>query len=129
MSNSQRSVGLLLTTGAATFAVYVLTHPQGSVDDATNVKEAVHSMAVESAWVPSHLIGLAALALIGTSLWRLLRSGWLEHDRRARAAGWLLLAGTLAAAVELVPHMLVSSETSELAGGGPTPVTDLHLLF
>lgn len=55
--------------------------------------------------------------------------GWLSDLPRARGAAWLLFAGTLGAAVELVPHILVASETTELAAGGSASFTELHLLF
>lgn len=124
-----RSGGRILAAGAATFAVYVLTHPRGDVDAANNVDEAVHTMAVESAWVPSHIIGLAATVLIAAGLWTLLRSDWLSDDQRARRAALLLLGGTVGAAIELVPHIFVAAETEELAAQGSTPLTDLHLIF
>ncbi len=122
--------GWLVTAGAAMFALYVLTHPRGAVERARDVGEAVHSAAVQPAWVPSHLIGLAAVVLIALGLWGLLRAGWLAADARSRRSAWLLLAGAAALAVELVPHTLVAAETGELAAAeGATPLTDLHLLF
>jgi hypothetical protein len=119
----------ILTAGAVTFALYVLLHPRGAVEEAVDLDEAVHSMAVESTWVLSHLVGLAAVAMIGLGVWMLLRSGWLSDQRGARRSAWLLLAGTVAAAVELVPHILVASETTELVAGAPSPLTDAHVLF
>lgn len=129
MAASRTSPAWVLTAGAALFAGYVLTHPRGAVEEANDVEEAVRSMAVEPAWVVSHLIGLAAVVLIGIGAAMLLRRGWLDGDPRARRAGWLLCAGAFAAAVELVPHTVVTAETDALASGGSTPWTDLHLLF
>jgi hypothetical protein len=129
VSRPHSSPAWTLTVGAALFALYVMTHPHGAAREVETVDEAVHSMAVESTWVLSHLIGLAAVLLLGAGVWMLLRSGWLRDLPRARQAAWLLFAGTLGAALELAPHILVASETTELAAGGATPVTDLHLFF
>jgi formate/nitrite transporter FocA (FNT family) len=75
VSKPKSSPGWVLTAGAALFAVYVFTHPRGAARDASTVDEAVHSMAVEGAWVTSHVVGLAAVVLIGTGVWMLLRDG------------------------------------------------------
>lgn len=129
MSISTKTGGRVLTAGAAAFAGYVLTHPRGAVKEASTLDEAIHSMAIEPAWVGSHVIGLGAALLIAAGVGLLLRAGWLSDDRQARRSAWLLLAGAVAAAVELVPHTFVASETAAISAGGSTPLTDLHVLF
>lgn len=119
----------VLTAGAVMFAAYVLVHPRGEVEEAVDVEQAVHSMAVESTWVASHLVGLAAVVMIGIGLSALLRQGWLAAEPRTRRSAWLLVAGSFAAAVELVPHTFVAAETTALAGGSSSPLTDLHVLL
>lgn len=128
MDTTRAMPARLLTAGAATFAAYVITHPHGRSEPET-IEEATSSMAAGGAWVASHLIGLLAVALIAVGVALLLRSGWLGDDRRARRAGWLVVVGAGAAAIELVPHTLVALETDELVAGGSTPFTDLHLLL
>ena len=117
-----------LTAGAVTFAAYVLIHPRGDVEGAADVEQAVHSMAVESTWVGSHLVGLAAVLMIGIGLTALLRGGWLASEPRPRRAAWLVVAGSVAATLELVPHTLVATEATGGAGSS-TLLTDLHVLF
>lgn len=130
MTTSSRSSGLLLAAGAAAFAAYVFSHPRGDdVRGKEDLDAAVHAMAGDAAWVPSHLIGIVATVLIAVAVWRLLRSGWLADQPKARIAGWVLFAGAIAASVELVPHTLAGYEADAFTAGESTPMTDLHVLL
>ncbi|MEO5921432.1 MAG: hypothetical protein ABIQ01_09860 [Pseudolysinimonas sp.] len=116
------AIGLAL--GGLVFGVGGSLHPDAP---ATTVTEALGTMYESPLWTPAHLLALVGVLLIAISLLGLTRgtpviSGAVKVRPFAIAAA----VGAVIAAIELVPHLLSSSEHAALREGDTTPLTDLH---
>ncbi len=121
-STSTRTVAALLGGGGLLVAVGGQLHPIGEGDDLT---AALASMTGDGLWTLSHLFLLAGLSLAVGGL-------AAAYTRRAfgpRLDGPLRLAiwGYSLAALELVPHLLVSHDHDELSAGHLTGFVRVHL--
>ena len=105
------AAGLLLAAGG-------VLHPR--VDKGVTFEAGLVGMFESGAWVAAHALTMAGFAALAVSLAGLVRgSVW----------GRIAVAGAALAAVESVPHLLAASEADALAGGGSTPLTDLHTML
>lgn len=105
------AAGLLLAAGG-------VLHPR--VDTGVTFEAGLAGMFESGAWVAAHALTMAGYAALAVSLAVLVRgSVW----------GRIAVAGAALAAIESVPHLLAASEADALAGGGSTPLTDLHTIL
>lgn len=115
---------VLLAVAGVSMASGGLLHPHGS---GNTVDEALGGMLASPWWNLSHLLVLAGLiiGIVGFVLIR--RSGMLGASLRR----WLTLVilTWCLAAVETVPHLLAGGEHAAHVSGGPTPMTDAHVLL
>lgn len=119
-----RTGAVLLALAGASMAAGGALHPHGSGD---TLDEALGSMLGSPLWNLSHLLVLGGL-LIGVAGFVLLRRSnafgpALRPLLTAVIVTWML------AAVETVPHLLAGGEHEAHAAGGPTPMTDAHVML
>jgi hypothetical protein len=115
-THSRAAVGL--ATAGLLLAVGGVLHPR--VDTAVEFEAGLVGMFESGAWVMAHALTMAGFAVLAASLAVLVRgSVW----------GRIAVAGAALAAVESLPHLLAASEADALAGGGSTPLTDLHTVL
>lgn len=115
---------VLLAVAGASMAAGGILHPHGSGD---TVDEALGGMLASPLWNLSHLLVLAGL-IVGIAGFVLLRR---SHVLGAPLRRWLTLVIVTwsLAAVETVPHLLAGGEHAAHVSGGPTPMTDAHVLL
>jgi hypothetical protein len=109
--------GLLIAGGAAFFVSGPL-HPTGS--DTGDRTEQLHSMLVDSAWYPAHLVALVGFACVAAGLLTLRRNPAIR-DRLGR----LLPTSTavaVVAALGAVIHLFAATQAGEIEHGGTTPL-------
>jgi hypothetical protein len=109
---------VLLIIGGAAFFVSGPLHPTG--DDAGDKTEQLHSMLVDSAWYPAHLVALVGFACVAAGLLALRRDPAVR-DRLGR----LLTVSTavaVVAALGAVVHLFAATQAGEIEHGGMTPL-------
>jgi hypothetical protein len=108
---------LLIAGGAAFFASGPL-HPTGS--DEGDKTEQLHSMLVDSAWYPAHLVALLGFACVAAGLLALRRDPVIR-DHLGRL---LPISATVAVVAVLgaVIHLLAATQAAEIEHGGTTPL-------
>lgn len=113
-----RTGHLLLVAGGVAFFASGPLHPTGS--DEGSRTEQLHSMLVESAWYPAHLVGLLGFACVAAGLLALRR----EPVIRDRLRGLLTTSAAVAvaAAVGAVVHLFAATQAAEIEDGGTTPL-------
>jgi hypothetical protein len=107
---------VLLIIGGAAFFVSGPLHPTG--DDAGDKTEQLHSMLVDSAWYPAHLVALVGFACVAAGLLALRRDPAVR-DRLGR----LLTVSTavaVVAALGAVVHLFAATQAGEIEHGGMT---------
>ena len=115
--------GLLALAGVSMAAGGAL-HPHGSGD---TLDEALTSMLGSPLWNLSHLLVLAGL-LIGVAGFVLLRRSDVFGPSLRPWLTAVIVTWSLGA-VETVPHLLAGGEHEAQAAGGPTPMTDAHVML
>lgn len=108
---------LLITGGVAFFAGGPM-HPTGS--DEGDKTEQLHSMLVDSAWYPAHLVALLGFACVAAGLLALRRDPAIRGH-----LGRLLpisAAVAVAAALGAVVHLFAATQAAEIEDGGTTPL-------
>lgn len=108
---------LLIVGGAAFFAGGPL-HPEGSA--AGDRTEQLHSMLVDPAWYPAHLVALVGFAGVAAGLLMLGRNQEIRNR-----IGRLLPIGTAVAVVAVfgaVIHLFAATQAGEIAHGHTTPL-------
>jgi hypothetical protein len=108
---------LLIAGGAAFFASGPL-HPTGS--DEGDKTEQLHSMLVDSAWYPAHLVALLGFACVAAGLLALRRDPVIRDH-----LGRLLPISAVVAVVAVlgaVIHLLAATQAAEIEHGGTTPL-------
>ena len=108
---------LLIIGGAAFFASGPL-HPTGS--DAGDKTEQLHSMLVDSAWYPAHLVGLLGFACVAAGLLALGRDPVIR-DRLGRLLP-ISAAVAVVAVLGAVIHLFAATQAGEIEHGGTTPL-------
>ena len=107
---------IALAVSGALFAAGGLLHPKG--DPAAQL--------VDPMWTPAHALLLLALVTLAPSLFSVLGSragGW---PPRVRTAALVVCGAAVLGIIEMVPHLLASTEASAVAQGGPAPLNDTH---
>ena len=108
---------LLIAGGAAFFASGPL-HPTGS--DEGDKTEQLHSMLVDSAWYPAHLVALLGFACVAAGLLALRRDPVIRDH-----LGRLLPISAVVAVVAVlgaVIHLFAATQAGEIEHGGTTPL-------
>jgi hypothetical protein len=93
-------------------------HPTGS--DEGDKTEQLHSMLVDSAWYPAHLVALLGFALVVAGLLALGRDPVI----RGHLGRLLPISATVAvvAALGAVVHLFAATQAGEIEDGGTTPL-------
>lgn len=115
---------VLLAAAGASMAAGGMLHPHGSGD---TVDEALGGMLASPLWNLSHLLVLAGL-IIGIAGFVLIRRFEVLAAPLRRWLTVVIITWSLAA-VETVPHLLAGGEHAAHVSGGPTPMTDAHVLL
>lgn len=109
---------LFLIVGGVAFFASGPLHPKGS--DEGDKTEQLHSMLVDSAWYPAHLVGLLGFACVAAGLIALGRNPDLR-DRLGR----LLTVSIVVAVIGVlgsVVHLFAATQAAEIEDGGTTPL-------
>jgi hypothetical protein len=109
---------VLLIIGGAAFFVSGPLHPTG--DDAGDKTEQLHSMLVDSAWYPAHLVALVGFACVAAGLLALRRDPAVR-DRLGRLLP-VSTAVAVVAALGAVVHLFAATQAGEIEHGGMTPL-------
>jgi hypothetical protein len=109
---------LFLIAGGVAFFAGGPLHPQGS--DEGDKTEQLHSMLVDSAWYPAHLVALLGFACVAAGLLALGRDP-VVRDRLGRL---LPVSATVAVVATLggVVHLFAATQAAEIEDGGTTPL-------
>jgi hypothetical protein len=113
-----RAGHLFLVAGGAAFFIGGPLHPQGS--DEGDKTEQLHSMLVDSAWYPAHLVALVGFACVAAGLLALSWDPTLR-DRLGRVlpiSAWVAVVATLGAVV----HLFAATQAAEVGQGDTTPL-------
>ena len=116
--HSYRSGYVLLIAGGAAFFAGGPLHPEGS--DAGDRTEQLHSMLVDSAWYPAHLVSLVGFACVAAGLLALRRNPAIR-DRLGRLLP-IGAAVAVVAALGAVIHLFAATQAAEIEHGGTTPL-------
>ena len=109
---------LFLVVGGMAFFASGPLHPQGS--DEGDKTEQLHSMLVDSAWYPAHVVGLLGFSCVAAGLIALGRN----PDLRGRL-GRLLPVSSVVAVVGVlgaVIHLFAATQAAEIEDGSTTPL-------
>ena len=109
---------LFLILGGVTFFASGPLHPQGS--EHGDKTEQLHSMLVDSAWYPAHLVGLLGFACVAAGLVGLGRDPVLRNR-----LGRLLTISTVVAVIGVlgaVIHLFAATQAAEIEDGSTTPL-------
>ena len=109
---------VLLIAGGAAFFVSGPLHPTGS--DAGDKTEQLHSMLIDSAWYPAHLVALVGFACVAAGLLALRRNPMIR-DRLGRLLP-ISAAVAVVAALGAVIHLFAATQAAAIEHGGTTPL-------
>lgn len=114
---------LLLIVGGAAFFAGGPLHPQGS--DEGDKTEQLHSMLVDPAWYPAHLVALLGFACVAAGLIALARNRVLQArlGRLLTVAVVVALIGALGAVI----HLFAATQAAEIENGTTTPLIALFM--
>ena len=113
-----RAGDLFLIAGGAAFFASGPLHPTGS--DEGDKTAQLHSMLVDSAWYPAHLVGLLGFACVAAGLLALRR----DPAIRDRLGGLLTVSVVVAIVATLggVIHLFAATQAAEIEHGDTTPL-------
>ena len=109
---------LFLVVGGAAFFAGGPLHPQGS--DEGDKSEQLHSMLVDSAWYPAHLVALLGFACVAAGLLALRRDPTVR-DLLGRALSVGAVVAVVATLGALV-HLFAATQAAEVGHGETTPL-------
>jgi hypothetical protein len=109
---------LFLILGGLAFFAGGPLHPKGS--DEGDTTEQLHSMQVDHAWYPAHLVALLGFACVAAGLVVLGRDPVLR-DRLGRLLPVSIAVG-LIAVLGAVVHLFAATQAAEIAVGSTTPL-------
>ena len=115
---SDRAGHLLLIAGGVAFFASGPLHPTGS--DEGDKTEQLHSMLIDSAWYPAHLVALLGFACVAAGLFALRQDAAIRNR-----LGRLLPISTAVAVVAVlgaVIHLFAATQAGEIEHGGTTPL-------
>jgi cytochrome bd-type quinol oxidase subunit 2 len=117
-SRRDRTGFLFLVVGGVAFFAGGPLHPQGS--DEGDKTEQLHSMLVDSAWYPAHLVALLGFACVAAGLLALRRDPAVR-DRLGRT---LSIGAVVAVVATLgaVVHLFAATQAAEVEHGDTTPL-------
>jgi hypothetical protein len=109
---------LFLILGGVAFFASGPLHPKGS--DEGDKTEQLHSMLVDSAWYPAHLVGLLGFACVAAGLIGLGRDPVLRKQmgRLLTVSVGVALIGVLGSVV----HLFAATQAAEIEDGRTTPL-------
>lgn len=109
---------LLLVAGGAAFFAGGPMHPAGN--DEGDKTEQLHSMLVDSAWYPAHLVALLGFACVAAGLVALRRDPAIDErlGRLLPISAAVAVVATLGAVV----HLFAATQAAEIEDGGTTPL-------
>ena len=109
---------MLLIVGGVAFFAGGPMHPAGS--DEGDRTEQLHSMLVDSAWYPAHLVALLGFACVAAGLLALRRDPAISErlGRLLPISAAIAVAATLGAVV----HLFAATQAAEIEDGGTTPL-------
>lgn len=109
---------LLLIAGGVAFFASGPLHPTGR--DEGDKTEQLHSMLVDSAWYPAHLVGLLGFACVAAGLLALRR----DPVVRDHLGKLLTISATVAvvAVVGALIHLFAATQAAEIEDGGTAPL-------
>lgn len=113
-----RAGHLFLIAGGAAFFAGGPLHPQGS--DEGDKTEQLHSMLVDSAWYPAHLVALLGFACVAAGLLALGRDPAIR-DRLGRLLPISAAVGVVAT-LGAVVHLFAATQAAEIEHGDTTPL-------
>jgi hypothetical protein len=114
----RRAGYLFLIVGGVAFFASGPLHPTGS--DEGDKTEQLHSMLVDPAWYPAHLLGLLGFACVATGLIALQRDPVLR-DRLGRLLSLSVLVAVTAVLGSVI-HLFAATQADEIEDGGTTPL-------
>jgi hypothetical protein len=109
---------LLLIAGGVAFFASGPLHPTGT--DEGDKTEQLHSMLVDSAWYPAHLVGLLGFACVAAGLLALGRDPAIR-DRLGRLMPISAGVGVVATLGGVI-HLFAATQAAEIEDGGTTPL-------
>ena len=109
---------LLLAVGGVAFFASGPLHPAGS--DEGDKTEQLHSMLVDPAWYPAHLVGLLGFACVAAGLVALARNPMLRTRLGRLLTGSVVVA--LIGVLGSVIHLFAATQATEIEDGGTTPL-------
>ncbi|WP_141281823.1 hypothetical protein [Pseudonocardia hydrocarbonoxydans] len=118
-STGRRRAGfVLLTVGGAAFFAGGPLHPEGG--DAGDRTEQLHSMLVDPAWYPAHLVALLGFACVAAGLLALRG----DPEIGVRLGRLLQISAVVAVVATLgaVVHLFAATRAADVAHGGTTPL-------
>jgi cytochrome bd-type quinol oxidase subunit 2 len=118
-----RTAAILLLLGGLAFFVGGALHPKDSSTGGTKLEQ-LHDMLVDPLWYPSHLVFLAAIALITAGLIVIRRRGDLP-GRMARLMT-VVTAISMLATVAMLIHLFAATEADAIEHGHSTALIDFH---
>ena len=109
---------LFLIGGGVAFFASGPLHPRGS--DEGDKTEQLHSMLVDSAWYPAHLVGLLGFACVAAGLIGLGRDTVLRNrlGRLLTVSVGVAMIGVLGSVV----HLFAATQAAEIEDGSTTPL-------
>lgn len=113
-----RAGHLFLIAGGAAFFASGPLHPTGS--DEGDKTEQLHSMLIDSAWYPAHLVALLGFACVAAGLLALAGDP-VVRDRLGRLLPVSAAIG-VAATLGAVVHLFAATQADEVEDGGTTPL-------
>jgi hypothetical protein len=114
----ERTGHVLLIVGGVAFFASGPLHPKGS--DEGDKTAQLHSMLVDSAWYPAHLIGLLGFTCVAAGLLALWQDAMIR-DRLGRLLG-ISAAVAVVAAVGSLIHLFAATQAAKIEDGGTTPL-------
>ncbi|MEU4392742.1 hypothetical protein [Kribbella sp. NPDC023855] len=118
-----RTAAVFLLLGGLAFFVGGALHPKDSSSGGTKLEQ-LHDMLVDPLWYPSHVVFLAAIALITAALLVIRRRGDLP-DRMARLMT-VVAAISVLATVAMLIHLFAATEADAIEHGHSTALIAFH---
>lgn len=109
---------LFLIAGGVAFFASGPLHPTGS--DEGDKTEQLHSMLIDSAWYPAHLVALVGFTCVAAGLLALRRNPMIR-DRLGRLLP-ISAAVAVVAALGAVIHLFAATQAAVIEHGGTTPL-------
>lgn len=114
----RRAGYLFLAVGGVAFFASGPLHPTGS--DEGDKTEQLHSMLVDPAWYPAHLLGVLGFACVAAGLLAIQRDPVLR-DRLGRLLS-LSVVVAVAGVLGSVVHLFAATQADQISDGGTTPL-------